>query len=607
MRFVRMSLEHARPESLKRIQFDKKFLQRLSEKVMHDRLVLQPFRKNRFEMIQECAGHRYGDNGARRQVKLNLMALYQSTVSRSLIAKSPRCYLSTFDPGSRSTVAAMEKWANREIERQRLADVFQRIVIDAFYGPGIAKISLATPADSATSAWNQRAGTARIQRVDLDDFVFDTNARDMSEVEYVGHRFRVPIRVAKSMYKRMASRLQEMSQPDFNYEGDERIGMLTNSSLGFKELEDHVELWEIYLPRHRAVVCLSSDAVNQSSFETGKSLWTQPWIGRETGPYEILSLGTVPGQSMPKAPMMDLFDIHLDCNNAKRKANESLRDVKELTGYRRANDSDAKAVQNSRHLDMVALEDPLSIKPFVTGGKVAQMLQAAALQYKSDFSFIGANLELLGGRSQQGGTLGQEELLQQNASASIADLQDKVTAFVEQCLKSFLWYGWNDPEAVHRSPASPPGLPEFVEMQKIYPRYYQGSGMKRDIPFEELELKVVPYSMRAQTPTQMMSFLNGVVDKMIPMMPLLMQQGILFDAQFWLQELGKLGDAPDLSQIFTVGQPMEPGASPSMSPSAPGEESAPRRAVSERTQGGTDSQLIAAGMDLDLGGSDEES
>ena len=583
------------------MKFEDGLISRLSEKVLEDFSGLSTFRQTRFDMVQECAGHRYGDNGARRPVKLNLMALYQATVARNLISKSPKIHLGTFQKEHRPAVNAMESWCNRQIERQRLAETFQRIVIDAMYGPGIAKISLASPADAAMTAWGQKAGTARIQRIDLDDFVYDLNAKDFSEPEFIGHRLRVPIRVARKMYGRSA-KFEQRSDPDYNDDGDERIGRLTRNYSGFKELEDHVELWEIYLPRHRMIVILSADCVYRTGRDgLDKPLWSHRWIGRDSGPYEILSFGIVPGNAMPKAPFMDLFDIHMDCNNAKRKSIESMRDVKELTAVRRNNDGDMRVVMNSKHLDMIPLDDPDGVRPFMTGGKSVQFLEAGANARKEDFSFIGGNLELMAGRSQQAGTAHQEELLQRNSSASIADMQDRVSAWLEKCIASFVWYGWHDPRAVYEVPFDE--VPGVELVRKVHPAGHPTMG--RNAEFDELDLRIVPFSYQAKTPAETLAFMNAVVDRAMPMMPLLQSQGIIFDANFWMNALAKLGDCPDLAQLFITSEPPEGDEAKSL----PHDKIMPsnttrtvnRVNASQRTQPGTAKQAILNG--LDLGGS----
>src|SRR5205085_8976936 len=91
---------------------------------------------------------------------------------------------------------------------------------------------------------------------------------------------------------------------------------------------------EVYLPRHRLVLTLSDDTVTGGAElgagSDGGSLRIQPWLGRDQGPYHILSFGTVPGNAMPKAPVQDLVDLHEAANSAYRKMIRAVGRLKEI-------------------------------------------------------------------------------------------------------------------------------------------------------------------------------------------------------------------------------------------------------------------------------------
>ena len=202
-----------------------------------DRKVLQRARQNRVQAVRQYAGNNWIDETQREKIHVNLLSLYVQIVSRNLIAKNPRVMLSIFDRSQKPVVAAMQTWANKEIEDIRLANTLQRIVLDALFAIGICKVSLATPAEVAIGAWNIPAGEPYAQRIDLDDFVYDTHARDFSEVSYMGHRYRAPLEVIKDsvLYEKSRKELVASDDSQFNVDGDERISMLGRGYTGNDE------------------------------------------------------------------------------------------------------------------------------------------------------------------------------------------------------------------------------------------------------------------------------------------------------------------------------------------------------------------------------------
>jgi hypothetical protein len=170
---------------------------RLCQAIRKDRRALQRYREERREAVRQYVGSHWSEAGSSTRVPVNLLALYVRIVSTNLIAKNPRFLLQSRDRRLAPTISAVESYGNQQLERMHLQETLQRCVVDALFSVGICKVALATPADSATMAWTLSAGTVFASTVDLDDFVFDTRARDFTEASYLGHRIRVPLDAVK--------------------------------------------------------------------------------------------------------------------------------------------------------------------------------------------------------------------------------------------------------------------------------------------------------------------------------------------------------------------------------------------------------------------------
>lgn len=554
---------------------------RLTYAMQRSRWVLRYFRETRREMVRQYVGFHWSEEGAYKQVPVNLLALYVSIVGRGLIAKQPRVMLSTFDKSQKPAVNAMESWVNQQIGRMNLAGTLQRVVLDALFSIGVCKVALATPADSATAGWNLRAGMPFAERVDLDDFVFDVHARDFSECSFIGHRYRAPLEVVRNSKLYSKARLDLTASDDsfYNLEGDERISVLGR---GFyagggqdEEFEDMVDLWEIYLPRHRLIVTLQDDNLaaavsgNNKEFNgiknfTGGALRVQKWLGPETGPYHILSYATVPGNAMPKAPLQDLYDLHMVTNESYRKLErQSARLKKNVLVSKGAMDGDGQRLMSANDGDMVGVDDPNNFKEVVQGGP-DQTLLLIAQHYKDLYDFMAGGLSLLGGLAPQSKTLGQDKMLNQNASGQVSDMQDTTVEFVSKTVSALCWYWWHDPFQTMQVKHSLPGMPEMSINRKVTPQ------MRQRGRFEDLDVEVDPYSLQRQTPQQRVQALTQLVQNLItPMMPLLQQQGVAFDINTFLQKISKYMDMPDLAEIVTMQEPPQQQAGEGGPPSAP--------------------------------------
>lgn len=570
-------------------------LSRLAMAMQRSRLVLRKVRENRTIAVRQAVGAHWSEHGSEEKVPVNLIAQYQQIVGRNLVAKNPRVNLSTFERSQKPIVSACETWVNKEIEELRLANTLQRVVVDALYSIGICKVALGTPADAARMSWNLRAGSVFAERVDLDDFVFDIHARDFQESSYIGHRFRVPLDAIRhdKAYSDLRLKLEASYDPAYNPEGDERISMLGRTFLGIdsEEFEDHLDLWEVYLPRHRLVVTLADDSLTGAFVmaEAGtkpKALKVQKWLGPDSGPYHILGFGVVPGNAMPKAPIQDLIDLHMLLNNIWRKLDRQAERQKEVALTRTP--EEGQRIIDASDGEMIRSDQPENTKVAGWGGPNQGLL--AMFQQTFDIANrMAGNLELMGGAAPQSKTLGQDRMLEQNASGQISDMQDVTVNFVSDVCRAMMWYWWHDPYKVMKSKHSLPGMPQFSIQRQVTPQ------QRQTVPFDQVDIRVDPYSLRHQTPQERMTAMNSVVTTIIiPMMQLLQQQGINFDANAYLQKVGQYLDQPDLAEILTIMEPPQQTTQGSGGGSGPAKPGTTTRNYNRQSSG----QPSRYGMDL---------
>lgn len=558
----------------------------------------------RREMIKQFIGNNASQEGTKQKKYVNLISMYVSIMGPVLMANNPRVMLSTMKPKYRPMVNAMEQWVNQEIQRMKLASLLQKGIIDAMFMLGTAKVALATPAESSRAAWNLQAGRPFVDLISFDNLVMDMTATDVREMDYVGHWLDVPIDAIKDakFYEAGRKDLEPTDYRAYSEWGEEYVASLGRGDYKTDptRYRDHVRIWEIYLPSERCVVTLAADPSGSPMAMRGKALRYQDWIGPDWGPYPMLGLGPkVPDNILTKAPIQDLFDLDCAANIMYRKVVRMTERTKEITGVAGGADADGNRVLEADDGAMIRLDNPERIQQFVTGGKATQAVFVVATALKDLFSFVGGNLELLGGRSPQSRTATQDTMLNENAAAGVVQHQQKTIEWVTEVVQSLCWYWHNDPVHVMNVEQTMPGLPDINIPRVVTP------GQRMQHRFEDMDVRIDPYSLTHQTPQQRLAFINQVVQTVMPIMPMLQQQGILFDANKWLSLMAKYGDNPDLNEIFSIGEP----PMPTEANETPHDQTLP--AQTERTytrrnvaqdQGAESQQMLAAGMGIDTGG-----
>lgn len=538
--------------------------QRLCDSIKKSRMALRFPRESRVDMARQFANARWSEEGSRLTRPLNVIKLFCDIVGRAMAAKEPRFMQSTMDRQHQPAVKMLQDHVNRLLDKMAFSETLADVILDALMWVGIVKVGISTPADAAISGWNLPAGKCGVWRVDPDDWVFDTHARDLRYCDYMGHRVRLSLEVAQNLdyFSKRRKDLVANSDALFNAQGDERIHALGRTFVsGDDECEHKVDLWEIYYPRHRCVYTFMSDGQGGDPMpcSDGKALCEQNWIGPDEGPYHWLALGKVPGNASPVGPVHDIYDLDEGINNLLRKLLDQAHRQKTILPVKNSGMRDAKEAILTSDGEAFACENAEDLKEITFGGP-SQTLMALYEMLKQAVSWVAGNLDMMGGLSPQSHTATQDKLLAQNASAGVTDKQGTTLRFVSRLGRGISWFEWNHPKSIIKDAVGPAGVPDVTTPRELHPynavdHRGQPRNLRRQASFDTIDVRVDPYSLAHQTPEMRVQFLNGIMTQLQPWMPLLQQQGITPDLNFWLSKLAEYGDSPDLGQLFTIQEP----------------------------------------------------
>jgi hypothetical protein len=525
-------------------------------------------RDRRRDMVAHYAGCNWAEQTDEVDILLNLTSLYVQTTAASLIPKVPQFTLSTWDRSQVEACDVMQDHGNRELKRMNAAETIKRTVIDGLFGWGIYRVALATMPESATRGWGQKGGEPILSRIDREDYAYDNFAGVFNECQWQSHSYRVRLDAVKED-KRFSSKRKdiEATKPaHYDEYGVQKIGVLNRSFYGQEEVFDMVALWEFYFPTMREVWTFITDGAGAPiECADGQPLGRQPWTGPECGPYGHLGYAWVPGSPIPKGPLMDTYQADLAANALYRKAFDSVERYKEMTAYSSAEDAGrANAASDG---DGIYVEDPKGMAPIVTGGQTFQQAYGGGQAARELFDFQGGNLAVLAGRSQQAKTATQEQLLNNNAQAGVADLQQTTMVAVNDMVARLNWFWWKHPYLVGRSLAEVPGLPGINHPRYAFPSKRHdrvqspkfrklAKHIRREADFDDLMIEVDVSSLAPSTPQSRLATLRQIWQQdVMPAMTIMQGQGLAADFNQYFKLIGELLNEPRIQQVLTIREP----------------------------------------------------
>jgi hypothetical protein len=575
-------------------------LDRLVASMRRSSRQLEPFRRERRDMVKQFAGFHWNEQAADEEVPVNLLAKFVQIMARSLVPHDPRVMLRTHVTKNVPAVDAMEAWLNRHLRTTYFAEKFRRFVVDAFFSLATMKVALGNPADEAAS-YETPAGAPFCEIVDLDDILFDPTCASLERASWIAHKYRIPLDDAKELGffdEQARSELQASDGGEYTEDGDRRLSTMGRGHAGGTEdgdYEEMVDLWEIWCRRSGKVITLPAAPSGGVPTLDHAPLKVADWLGPTCGPYHFLCFGIVPAQAMPKQPIPDLVALHDLINRLYVKLGQQAEREKEVLPVRGGQLDDADRLVETPDGHPFPCDNADNIAAVRYGGPSASNLQFT-IHAKDLFNAQANNLELLSGSGPQSKTATQDKMLNENAGAGVQDSQETVVTCMSKVLSAYSWYLWYHPELVMKTVREAPGVPDVQIERAVYPAGYgsrAGSGLnRRDGDFESLDIRVDPYSLQHKSPQQRMAFIDQTVKDLLPTMPMLAQQGVNFDAQAYLKIKAKYGDEPDLLKVFTVGEPIAPpgGADGQRMPSETSREYV-RRSVGQDTQANREATL----------------
>ena len=520
--------------------------EKLADAIEYSRRKLEPFRRKRMEAVRAYVGANYSDEGAVERMPVNLLEMALSIYKRQLAASSPRVIVNGNSSDLYPVANDLELVINKTLKEMRFADTLVEWVTDALFSIGVMKVGLSPSDENSAELFGQfrDGGMVFADCVDLDDFVCDMTAKKWDQVQYIGNRYQLPYDyvLETDLFGDKTRKIRESIIGVTNEQGDQRVGSVSIGLDRYQGRDVHrvAEFWDIYLPYERKIVTYQSQ--DDGGLDPTNVIDEKEWTGPEEGPYHLLQFGDVPGNLMPLSPIANMMDLHNLANSMFRKLMRQAERQKTVTVVAGGAEEDGERIVRSNDGDTIRSDRPEATREARFGG-VDQASLAFLIQVKDLFSYLGGNLDTLGGLSKGADTLGQERLLKQASSMKIVELQEKTTQAVKRVVECIAKYIYYDPIGTYPFSKQAEGT-DIVFETDFPPEAREGD-------FIDFNIEISPYSMQDRSPAErvqsMMELMQGVI---IPMAPQMAQMGVKPDMQAFLHYVSKYSNTPEIDQIL---------------------------------------------------------
>lgn len=523
--------------------------ERLFKSIETSYKAMDPFRNLTRRLVEQYAGSGYGDS-KQREVMINLTNQTIDAYTMSLVANRPRTMVTTRQQPLTYFAKQYELAVNHLIEEIGLEYTLRQWVMDAFFCVGIIKVHMADSGliQLEPDTWMD-PGQPFASNIALDNFVFDASATKWSEVKFAGDAYRV-------CYYELANmgfdpEIIEQLKPTSKYNVDhDRLDQISKGSVvDPDEFEPMIDLIDVWIPKDGMIHTFAIKDKRAMQLNRTAPLASMPWSGPEGGPYHLLGFNDVPENIMPTSPALHLESLNRLINNIMRKQRNRANAAKNIHLYTPEGSDDAARIQQGSDDQFIKKEAQSDIDTVKIGGVDLEM-EHFRLALMDMYDRMAGNLTAMLGLGAQADTVGQEQLIHSAASKKEAQMQYRVVDGSTRIIRDLGKMLWED-----QFKTIPGRLPiEGAQGYSIDASWTPGD---REGQFEDYDFEVDVYSLPYRSPASVVQSINGVVDRLSAMSPLLQAQGGSINMQKLVDLYSDLLNIPQLKSVVDFTAPLQ--------------------------------------------------
>jgi hypothetical protein len=516
---------------------------------------LSNFKSARIQFVKEYVGSYYDAKDATVGGKaINLIFNAIRVLLPTMVMNFPKHTVMTPYLQSREYANLLGLALDQHDMKIDIRGTYRKTIVDAIFTLGILKTGLAQSDsvyvfDDDMGQESVDNGTIYTDSVDFDNFVVDPSCKDFMfrDATFMGDKISVPRKMLLDSGLYRNDLVERIARGDENIRANDLASDQSMRNIDKEEnaeLQDCVEIYEIWVPSANAIVTIAADKDVQLS----EYLRVTDYYGVKEGPYTLLALTPpVPGNPLP-VPMVGVwYDLHILANRMAKKIIEQAERQKDVVVYKPNAADDAEELKDAGDGEAVKVDDPDSVKTLSFGGQ--QNSNENHLQSLENwFNMMAGNPAQVGGQNIEAHSATAANILQQNSGIGLEDMKDMVyqMAAGEARRRSFFFH--TDPlmkiPLTKRQPvmAPVPGAewmiaPQMQDIQTILtPEQRSGDFLDYTFTIEPESMGRIDSKVRLQ---QEMAFAQQVIPAVATAAQVFMGLGIPFDALAFMTRMAK--------------------------------------------------------------------
>jgi len=508
------------------------------------RIKTAKIRETNKKMLIQYANGYYSGNGAMIQ-PMNLIDRGVNIIAPYLISKNPKILVDAKQgvPAARSFARTMELAMENLVREIKLSKATLRpAAFNSFFSMGIVRTGVAPAWKVEVMGYLHDVGQPYADNINFEDYIGDFGARCREEMVMEGNSYLLSEEFIKTsgLYKNY-----DTLQPDNkNYESTHPSTIVDNDSSAYQggdseSLRPECRLIDLWIPDERIIITIPEEG------NGNKIMRTVEYDGPDDGPYDTLTYGYFPNTIIPIPPVYKWSGLNSIINRLCSKMSAQALREKKMLLYELGNSDDAELIENTEDGGRAGVRSVDSMKEVEFGG-VAETNFTFMQFLENQYSISGGNLYTIGGRDTQAETLGQEQMLQANASKQLQDMVYEVHEFTKSIITKLAGYLWVDPM---KEMDLVKEIGEFKLRTKFTPDIREGK-------FLDYTFDVEPYSMSALSPEvryqRLMQLIGQVV---LPTVEIAAQQGSMLNVDELVKESARYLDIKNLDKWWKSAAP----------------------------------------------------
>jgi hypothetical protein len=481
---------------------------------------------------------------------MNLIDRGVSIIAPYLISKNPRILVDAKQgvPASRSFARTLELALEHLFREIRLSQQTLRpAVFNSLFDMGVVKTGIMTAYQVEVFGYLHDVGQPYADCIPFEDYVGDPRARNREEMLLEGNHYWLPEEFLKTsgLFKHTDSvRSREVVHSETHPDEVSKKSEFTLD--GCEDLRPMVRVTDLWIPDERIVVTIPIEG------QGDKIMRTVDYDGPEEGCYDVLRFKTFPGTLIPIPPVFNMLGLNSIINRLVRKMSEQAQREKKVLLYDLASADDAELTNKTDDGGLAGVRNTEGMKEIEFGG-VSETNFVFMNFLEQQYSIQGGNLYTIGGRETQADTLGQEQMLQANASKQLQDMVGQVHEFTKNIVHKLAWYLWSDPFI------QIPVIKEIGEF-KLNVSFTPD---KREGDFLDYTFDIEPYSMASMSPEMRYQRLLQLVGQVIlPTVQIAASQGSMLNVDELVKEAARFLDIKNIDKWWTSAMPQQAAPNP---------------------------------------------